>query len=134
MAAALEQTGKKENQQNALPVAKLAQKESVVFAGNALSSSKIPLLSKNGGPPERKQLHRQQSWFQQMCASSCRSKAIKNPKGSAPGDGGLEPAAALLPKSLSREPLGEVQLSTSGHRNEGSMSDGKGTDPSGRED
>lgn len=43
----------------------------------------------------------------------------------------LEPAAGSLSKSCAREPLGEMQLSASGHRNalEGGSTKGKGIDP-----
>ncbi|XP_042306840.1 tastin isoform X2 [Sceloporus undulatus] len=60
----------KENQQGALPLPELAWKESVVHARNALSSSKIPVLSKSGVPPERKQLHQRQCWHQQTARGS----------------------------------------------------------------
>nr|XP_060619906.1 tastin [Anolis sagrei ordinatus] len=116
----------KENQQEALPPADQATKESVVLAANAFSSSKIPVLSKSRLAPK-----------QQTCVSSGKSKAIKDPKvphtNSAPAVGGLEPVAASLPKSLSREPLGEVHLSTSGHRNEGNSCAAEREGNSGRE-
>ncbi|XP_008112615.1 tastin [Anolis carolinensis] len=115
----------KENQQEAVPLPERASKESAVLAANAFSS-KIPVLSKSRLAPK-----------QQTCVSSGKSKAIKDPKvphtSSAPAVGGLEPVAASLPKSLSREPLGEVHLSTSGHRNEGNRSAAKRVGNSGGE-
>lgn len=72
----------------------------------------------------------------QVCLSS--TKRVKTPKKSctvpSPGVAALEPTAGLLPKSHSRHPLGEMQLSTSGHRNiskdgvSDGVLDGKGSD------
>ncbi|KAJ7317946.1 hypothetical protein JRQ81_004108 [Phrynocephalus forsythii] len=122
----------KENLPEALPLphqtpANLGRKESALLAVSALSSSsRIPILSKSRVPPELKQ-SQQQTLLPQVCPSTAKSKAVKNskmpPAGSAPGAAVLEPAAGS--KSLSREPLGEVQLSTSGHRNDGNASTSK---------
>nr|XP_020638800.1 tastin isoform X2 [Pogona vitticeps] len=122
----------KENLLGALPFrqtpAKVGQKESAPRVSSSLSSSKIPVLFKSRVPPELKQ-SQQQSPLQQVCPSSPNSKAVEDPKMpptvSALGAAVLKPAAGLLPKSLSREPLGEVQLSTSGQRNDSNTSVGK---------
>ncbi|XP_072847069.2 tastin isoform X3 [Pogona vitticeps] len=122
----------KENLLGALPFrqtpAKVGQKESAPRVSSSLSGSKIPVLSKSRIPPELKQ-SQQQSPLQQVCPSSPNSKAVKDskmpPTVSALGAAVLKPAAGLLPKSLSREPLGEVQLSTSGQRNDSNTSVGK---------
>ncbi|XP_053149748.1 tastin [Hemicordylus capensis] len=86
----------------------------------ALSASKIPVLSKSRLPPEWKEPQRQ-SQLPLACPSSVKSEGIKTPKmtraGPVPGAASLETAAGLLPKSSSREPLGEMQLGTSGRRN-----------------
>ncbi|XP_062977548.1 tastin [Elgaria multicarinata webbii] len=119
----------KENRQETLPLpgtsAEPGRKESILLAASALGSSKIPVRSKGRLPPELKP-----SQLKQACPSSAGSKAIQAAKvpstGSVPGAAILEAEAGLLPKSLSRGPLGEMQLSTSGHRNVGSGSNGKG--------
>ncbi|XP_066468944.1 tastin [Tiliqua scincoides] len=96
--------------------AELEQNESILLTANALSSSKIPVLSKSRLPPEVKQ-SQQQNRLQQICPSSLKSKRVKTPKKPCTiSDPGVA-ATGLLPKSCSRNPLGEMQLSTSGHRN-----------------
>ncbi|KAL8163801.1 UNVERIFIED_CONTAM: hypothetical protein K2H54_038633 [Gekko kuhli] len=114
------QTGK-ENMQGVLPLpgkyAELGQKERPMNT----PSSKIPVLSKTRLPSEPKPLQP----LQQVCSSAVRTKGLKV---SSVGVPVLEPAAGVLSKGRSREPLGEMQLSASGHRNvlEGGSANGKG--------
>ncbi|KAJ6656494.1 hypothetical protein lerEdw1_003782 [Lerista edwardsae] len=95
------------------------RKESILLAASALSNSKIPVLSKSCFPPEVKQSP-QQNRLQQGCPSSTKSQRVKTPKKSCtvsdPGVAALESVAGP-PKGRSRDPLGEMQLSTSGRRN-----------------
>ncbi|XP_060108326.1 tastin [Heteronotia binoei] len=110
----------KENIQGVLPLpgeyVELGPKESPLIT----TSSKIPVLFKSRLPSELKQL-------QQACSSAVKTKGLKMSKVSSAGVPVLEPGAGLLSKSCSREPLGEMQLSASGHRNvlEGGNANGK---------
>ncbi|XP_063149611.1 tastin isoform X2 [Candoia aspera] len=105
----------KENQRVPLPLPKTpaepGRKESALLVTGALSSSKIPLLSKSRHPPELRQSQ------PQACSSKARSEAIRTCKISHSSPV-LELAAGLPPKSLPREPLAETQLTASGCRNE----------------
>ncbi|XP_061471403.1 tastin isoform X2 [Rhineura floridana] len=123
----------KENLQEVLSLpgisAEPGQKKSTLLAACPLSSSKIPVLSKRVPPEVKQSQQQQQDRLQWACPSNVRSTGIKTHKmlhtGLVPGAAVLEPAPGLLPKSLSREPLGEMQLSTSGQRNEGGVPNGK---------
>ncbi|XP_070790882.1 tastin [Pituophis catenifer annectens] len=107
----------KENQQVLLPFPKTPDKpswkENTLLAAGTLSSSKIPLLSKSRHPPEWRQSQ------PQPCSSKARTceLAHSNPV--------LELAAGLPPKTPTREPLSDMQLTTSGCRNKGDVSHGK---------
>ncbi|XP_015261362.1 PREDICTED: tastin [Gekko japonicus] len=111
----------KENMPGVLPLpgkyAEMGQKERPL----STPSSKIPILSKSQLPSELKPL-------QQACSSAVKTKGLKMSKVSSVGVPVVEPAAGVLSKSHSREPLGEMQLSASGHRNvlEGGNANGKG--------
>ncbi|XP_032994686.1 tastin isoform X2 [Lacerta agilis] len=125
----------KENLQEILPLpvtsAEVGQEKSASLAAGALSSSKIPVLCRNRIPQEAKQSRQQpQNSLQQACTSNARRKGIERSKMPCSGlvpaaAAALEPASGLMPNILSREPLGEMHLSTSGHRNEGRVPNGK---------
>ncbi|XP_044305524.1 tastin [Varanus komodoensis] len=125
-------TGKENLQETFLPGsnAEPRQKESASLAASASGSSKIPVLSKGRSLPRLKPSQQQQGQLPQAYLSGVGSKAIKVAKmphtGSVPGAALLKAEAGLSLKSLSREPLGEMQLSSSGHWNEGSGPNGKG--------
>ncbi|CAI5765590.1 Hypothetical predicted protein [Podarcis lilfordi] len=124
----------KENLQEVLPLpvtsAGEGREKSASLAAGALSSSKIPVLRKNRIPREVKQSRQQpQNNLHQACPSNARRKGIEMSKmphsGLVPDAAAVDPASGLMPKILSREPLGEMHLSTSGHRNEGHVLNGK---------
>ncbi|XP_053231214.1 tastin isoform X6 [Podarcis raffonei] len=124
----------KENLQEVLPLpvtsAGEGREKSASLAAGALSSSKIPVLRKTRIPREVKQSRQQpQNSLHQACPSNARRKGIEMSKmphsGLVPDAAAVEPASGLMPKMLSREPLGEMHLSTSGHRNEGCVLNGK---------
>uniref|UniRef100_A0ACB8EN76 Uncharacterized protein n=1 Tax=Sphaerodactylus townsendi TaxID=933632 RepID=A0ACB8EN76_9SAUR len=101
----------KENMPGALPLqgknVELQQKEHLLN----VSSSKIPVLCRSRLSPGQKQA-------QQVCSNTVKSKELKMSKVSSLSVPVLTTAAGLFSKSSSREPLVEMQLSTSGHRNE----------------
>ncbi|XP_026566972.1 tastin [Pseudonaja textilis] len=107
----------KENQQISLPFPKTPDKpnwkENTLLAGGTLSSSKIPVLSKSRHPAEWRQSQ------PQPCSSKARTCKMShsNPV--------LEVAAGLPPKTPIREPLSDMQLTTSGYRNKSDVSHGK---------
>ncbi|KAM6473891.1 tastin isoform 2-T2 [Liasis olivaceus] len=105
----------KENQPVPLPLprtpAEPGRKESTLLAAGVLSSSKIPVLSRSRHRPKLKESQ------PQACSSKVRSKTIRTCKISH-SNPVVELAAGLSPKSLTREPLTETQLTTSGCRNE----------------
>nr|XP_028567914.1 tastin isoform X4 [Podarcis muralis] len=124
----------KENLQEVLPLpvtsAGEGREKSASLASGALSSSKIPVLRNSRIPREVKQSRQQpQNSLHQACPSNVRRKGIEMSKmphsGLVPDASAVEPASGLMPKILSREPLGEMHLSTSGHRNEGRVPNGK---------
>ncbi|XP_028567923.2 tastin isoform X6 [Podarcis muralis] len=124
----------KENLQEVLPLpvtsAGEGREKSASLASGALSSSKIPVLRKSRIPREVKQSRQQpQNSLHQACPSNARRKGIEMSKmphsGLVPDASAVEPASGSMPKILSREPLGEMHLSTSGHRNEGRVPNGK---------
>ncbi|XP_060127975.1 tastin isoform X1 [Zootoca vivipara] len=124
----------KENLQEVSPLpvtsAEVGREKSASLAAGALSSSKIPVLCKNRIPREAKPSGQQpQSSLQQACPSNARRKGIEMSKiphsGLVPAAAAVEPASGSMPKILSRQPLGEMHLSTSGHRNEGRVPNGK---------
>ncbi|XP_032068010.1 tastin isoform X2 [Thamnophis elegans] len=107
----------KENQQVSLPFPKTRDKpdwkENTLLAAGSLSSSKIPVLSKIRHAPEWRQSQPQPYSSK---ARTC-TLAHSNPV--------LELAAGLPHKTPTREPLSDMQLTTSGCRNKGDVSHGK---------
>ncbi|KAM3845465.1 tastin isoform 2-T2 [Vipera latastei] len=107
----------KENQQVPLPFPKTLDKpgwkENTLRAAGTSSSSKIPVLSKSRHPPEWRQSQPQPCSFKGRTCEMSHSNPV------------LELAVGLASKTSTREALSEMQLTTSGCRNEGDVSHGK---------
>ncbi|XP_039188778.1 tastin isoform X1 [Crotalus tigris] len=107
----------KENQQVPLPFPKTLDKpswkENTLLAAGTSSSSKIPVLSKSRHPPEWRQSQPQTCSFKARTYEMSHSNPV------------LELAVGLAPKTPTREPFSEMQLTTPGCRNEGDVSYGK---------